>query len=137
MSRIIESPITPVPHPAPDEIDRMMGELESSWKATITIRRQAPNDIGYREVFVSLDDEKAQTLLMHGDTFTRDVKPGAHRLRAHNTLFIKTIDFTVGVGEHLGFITINRAGFGTYSGFAFLLGFLGAGPFYLTFERDG
>ena len=34
--------------PAPGEIDRMLGELEASWKATITIRRQAPNDVGYR-----------------------------------------------------------------------------------------
>ena len=128
--------ISTVPEPAAGEIDRMIGELEASWKATITIRRQAPNDVGYREIYVSLDGEKAETLLMHGDTMTRDVTPGRHRLKAHNTLFLKTIDFTVGVGEHASFITINRAGFGTYSGWAFLLGFLGAGPFYLTFERD-
>jgi hypothetical protein len=31
---------------------------------------------------------------------------------------------------------INRAGFGTYSVLAFFIGFLGAGPFYLTFERE-
>jgi hypothetical protein len=128
--------ISTVPEPAAGEIDRMIGELEASWKATITIRRQAPNDVGYREIYVSLDGEKAETLLLHGDTLTRDVSPGPHRLTAHNTLFLKRIDFTVGVGEHASFITINRAGFGTYSGWAFLLGFLGAGPFYLTFERD-
>jgi hypothetical protein len=128
--------VVTVPEPAPGEIDRMIGDLEASWKATITIRRQAPNDVGYREIFVSLDNEKPETLLMHGDVMTREIPPGAHRLKAHNTLFLKTIDFTVGAGEHARFITINRAGFGTYSGFAFLLGFLGAGPFYLTFERD-
>jgi hypothetical protein len=128
--------VTAPPEPAPGEVDRMIGDLEASWKATITIRRQAPNDVGYREVFVSLDDEKSETLLMHGETMTREVTPGPHRLKAHNTLFVKTIDFTVGAGEHASFITINRAGFGTYSALAFLLGFLGAGPFYLTFERD-
>jgi hypothetical protein len=128
--------ISTVPEPAPGEVDRMVRELEGSWKATITIRRQAPNDVGYREIYVSLDGDTSETLLMHGDILTRDVTPGRHRLKAHNTLFLKTIDFTVGVGEHASFITINRAGFGTYSAWAFLLGFLGAGPFYLTFERD-
>jgi len=57
--------------PAPGEIDRMLGELEASWKATITIRRQAPNDVGYREIFVSLDDERLELLLMHGDLRAR------------------------------------------------------------------
>ena len=128
--------ISTIPEPAPGEIDRMLHDLETSWKATITIRRQAPNDVGYREIYVSLDGEKAETLLMHGDTWTRDVSPGPHGLTAHNTLFLKRIDFALGIGEHVSFTTINRAGFGTYSGWAFLLGFLGAGPFYLTFERD-
>jgi hypothetical protein len=128
--------IETTPEPAPGEIDRMMRELEGSWKSVITITRQAPNDVGYREIYVSLDGERPETLLMHGEVLTREVSPGAHRLKAHNTLFVKTIDFTIEPGEHARFITINRAGFGTYSGFAFLFGFLGAGPFYLTFERD-
>jgi hypothetical protein len=128
--------IETAPEPAPGEIDGMLRELEGSWKAVITVRRQAPNDVGYREVFVSIDDERPEVLLMHGEVLTREVSPGPHRLKAHNTLFIKTIDFTIDPGEHAQFITINRAGFGTYSGFAFLFGFLGAGPFYLTLERE-
>jgi hypothetical protein len=130
------SSIHTAPEPAAEEIDRIIRDLEASWKATITVRRQAPNDVGYREVFVSLDGEKPATLLNYGETLTLDVKPGPHRLSAHNTLFVKTIDFTVNVGEHATFTAINRAGFGTYSALAFFVGFLGAGPFYLTFVKD-
>ena len=72
-----------------------MRELEGSWKSVITITRQAPNDVGYREIYVSLDGERPETLLMHGEVLTREVSPGAHRLKAHNTLFVKTIDFTI------------------------------------------
>ena len=129
-------PVSTVPEPAAEEIDRIIRGLEASWKATITIRRQAPNDVGYREIYVSLDDEKPERLLQYGQTLTLDVKPGPHRLKAHNTLFVKTIDFTVNVGEHATFTAINRAGFGTYSALAFLIGFLGAGPFYLTLTQD-
>ena len=122
--------------PAAGEIDRLIGDLEASWKSTITVRRQAPNDVGYREIFVALDGEKPERLLQYGETVTLDVTPGPHRLSAHNTLFLKTLDFSVGVGEHATFTAINRAGFGTYSALAFLFGFLGAGPFYLTFQQD-
>jgi hypothetical protein len=111
--------------PSTEEVDRLIGDLEASWKSTVTVRRQAPNDVGYREIFISLDGEKPERLLQYGETMTLDVSPGPHRLKAHNTLFLKSIDFTVGVGEHARFTAI-----------AFLFGFLGAGPFYLTFERD-
>jgi len=36
-------------------------------------------------------------------------------------------------GEQARFVAINRAGWGTYS----VLGWIGAGPLYLTFERAG
>jgi len=35
------------------------------------------------------------------------------------------------MGEQVRFTAINRAGWGTYS----VLGWIGAGPLYLTFER--
>jgi hypothetical protein len=47
------------------------------------------------------------------------------------------VEFTAAVGEHVSFMAINRPGFGTYSVWAFLVGFLGAGPLYLSFEREG
>ena len=122
--------------PTPKDIDDIVRGLEKSWTAAITVRRQSKDDVGYREIFVSLDGESLG-MLRHGDTITRDTTPGAHRLRAHNTLFWKTIEVTLAVGEHASFMAVNRAGWGTYSVVAFLIGFLGAGPFYLIFEREG
>jgi hypothetical protein len=98
--------------------------------ARITISRESPDDVGFREIFVSLDGEPI-AILKASDTFTTEVKPGPHRLRAHNTLFWKTHDLVLRPGEHVRFTVINRAGFGTF-GFMTLLG---ASPLYLTFER--
>ena len=121
--------------PSAQDIDDLLRDLERSWTATITVRRQSPHDVGYREVFISLDGESLG-ILRYGDIITRDTTPGPHRLQAHNTLFWKTLEFTLAVGEHATFIAVNRAGWGTYSVLAFFIGFLGAGPFYLTFERE-
>jgi hypothetical protein len=123
------------PQPTRDALDGIIRELETSWVATLTIRRQSPVDVGYREIFVSIDGEPP-ALLRHGDVLTREVAPGPHRLEAHNTLFRKRLEVTLNVGEHASFTAINRAGWGTYSPLAFLVGFLGAGPFYLTFVRE-
>ena len=121
--------------PTEQDIDDIVHDLERSWTATITVRRQSQKDVGYREIYVSLDGVSLG-ILRHGEVITRETTPGLHRLRAHNTLFWKTLEFTLGVDEHARFIAINRAGFGTYSVLAFFMGFLGAGPFYLTFERE-
>jgi hypothetical protein len=102
-----------------------------SIRASITIARTDRGDIGHREVFVALDGESI-AILRHGDTVVRDVEPGHHRLRAHNTLIWKTIEFDLQPGEHARFTAINKAGWGTYS----VLAWIGAGPIYLTFERS-
>jgi hypothetical protein len=126
--------VTTTPHiePTQGDLDSIIEQLKQSWTATVTVRRQSRKDVGYREIFVSLDDQEI-AILRHGEEVTREVAPGQHRLKAHNTLFRKTIDFSLNVGEHASFIAINRAGFGTYSVLAF---FLGGGPLYLTFERE-
>lgn len=80
---------------------------------------------------LSLDGQPLATLL-YGQEATRELSPGAHRIRAHNTLFWKTLTLDVAPGEHVRFVVVNRAGAGTFS----LLGLLGAGPLYLTFERQ-
>jgi len=84
-----------------------------------------------RQIVLSLDGESLATLL-YGKEVTREVPAGRHRLRAHNTLFWKTIDFDLAAGESARFRVINRAGAGTFS----MLGLLGAGPLFLTFERE-
>jgi hypothetical protein len=128
--------ITTVPEPDAKDIDEIIHGLQKSWTATLTIRRQSREDCGYREVIVLLDGAHLG-ILHHGDVMTREIPPGRHRIRAHNTLFSKSLDFTVNVGGHAGFTAENRAGWGTYSMLAFFVGFLGAGPLYLTFKRDG
>ena len=99
-------------------------------QASLVITRTDTSDIGHREIFVSLDGSRIG-ILKHGDTISHPIAPGQHTIRAHNTLFWKTIEFDVGPGEEARFMAINRAGWGTYS----VLGWIGAGPLYLTFVK--
>ena len=112
--------------------DLRVATRRSDYVATITISRQSPQDVGFREIFVSVDDEQI-AILGPGETVTHELPAGPHRLRAHNTLFWKTHDIVLQPGEHARFIAINRAGWGTF-GWLILLG---AAPLYLTFEREG
>lgn len=105
--------------------------MENEKNARITVVRNSPEDVGFREIFVSVDDGP-NTILESGDSMTREVEPGHHRVRAHNTLFRKTHEIDVQPGEHARFIAVNRAGFGTFGPMAVL----GAGLLYLTFERQ-
>ena len=99
--------------------------------ARITVTRRHETDVRDRQIVVSVDGEPLGTLL-YGQQATREIAPGPHRLKAHNTLFWRNLDVDLEPGEHARFIVINRAGSGTLS----LLGILGAGPLYLTFERE-
>lgn len=122
--------------PTERDLDNVMRDLQKSWTSTLTVRRISKEDVGYREIFIALNGQSIG-YLAHGDELTREVPPGTHTLKAHNTLFSKTVTFTVGAGDHASFIAINKAGRGTYSVWALFFGFLGAGPLYLTFEREG
>jgi hypothetical protein len=99
--------------------------------ARITVSRQSKDDLGQREIYLHLDGEEL-AILRHGESVTREVPPGVHRLRAHNTLFRKTLELDLTPGEDARFIVINKPGFGTYS----MMAVFGAGPVYLVFERD-
>lgn len=100
--------------------------------AVLTVERRSPGDVQQRQVIVSLDGAPFATLLF-GDSATRDIPPGRHRLRAHNTLVWRTVEFQAAPGEHLRFAAVNRAGPGT----AALIALLGVGPLYVTLERMG
>jgi hypothetical protein len=100
-------------------------------KARVTIRRQSPDDVKQRQLVASIDGQPWVTL-MFGQWATREVEPGAHRLRVHNTLVWKTVEFTIREGEHARFSLVNRATFGTYA----MISLLGVGPLYVTIERD-
>jgi hypothetical protein len=82
-----------------------------------------------REVHILLDGELIATLLP-GQSVTREVAPGTHRLRANNTFIWKTVESDARPGEHVQFVTGNRSGFGSW-----MVWVLGAGPLYVTPER--
>lgn len=98
--------------------------------ATLTLARTASNDVGIRQVFVSVDG-KDVAVLVYGQTATVELEPGPHRMRIHNTLVWKTIPFDAAPGEQIRYDIINRAGFGTVA----LVATLGVGPIYLTVTR--
>ena len=61
-------PATPVVtdvEPTEEDIDDIVRDLEKSWTALITVRRQSKEDVGYREIYVSLDGESLG-ILRHG-----------------------------------------------------------------------
>lgn len=118
--------------PTTADLDRIIEELRNSWTARLTIRRNSEEDAGLHQIYVSLDGERL-AVLNAGQEVSREITPGPHRLRVHNTLFWKTIDFTLAVGEHASFVTINRKGFGTWSLFAY---FIGTNLVYLTVDRE-
>ena len=98
--------------------------------ARVTVTRQLPIDVRDRQIIVTLDGQPLETLLF-GETATREIEPGYHWIRANNTLVWKTLEFDAKPGDHVSFVTANRAGFGTYG----LLAMLGVGPLYLVFQR--
>lgn len=100
-------------------------------RTRITVSRQAPRDIGQREVFVALDG-KEFAIMRYGDVVTRDAEPGPHLLRVHNTMIWKRIEIELRPGEHAHFTVVNRPGWGTYA----IASVLGAGPVYLDVERN-
>lgn len=99
-------------------------------ESRVSVSRTSPNDVKQRQMIVKLDDEPFATL-MHGETMTRDIEPGHHRLKIDNTWVWKNVEFDVAAGEHATFRIINRAGRFTW----WLVALLGAGPMYVTVER--
>jgi hypothetical protein len=102
-----------------------------SQHARVTLTRTAAADVQQRQVIVSIDDGEKKTL-MFGDSVTVELAPGAHRLKANNTLVWKNVDFSAEPGEIVTFQIINRAS-------RLALGFLsliGVAPLYLTIEKS-
>ena len=97
--------------------------------ARLTVSRDASDDVGDRQIVLSLDSEHWTTLLF-GQAATRELPPGSHRLKADNTLFWKTVPFDVGPGEEVRFVVANRKGPG--SGILLLVG---APLYYLLVSR--
>jgi len=100
-------------------------------ESKLTVARTSPDDVKQRQVIVKLDGQWIGDLL-YGKTFTRSISPGSHTIRFDNTWNKKTVQFQVGPGEEAKFRVVNRAGRFTW----FLVAALGAGPMYVSVERE-
>jgi hypothetical protein len=96
----------------------------------LTVSRTSSADVQQRQVIVKLDGEPF-AILLYGQTVTREIPPGAHRLKFDNTWVKKTVEFKAADGEDVKFHVINRAGRFTW----WMVAVLGAGPMYLTVEQ--
>lgn len=70
---------------------------------TLEIVRNHPQDIQDRPVYLWVDGEKWDGTLRYGGTFTRELPPGKHTIKAHNTLFGHTMEFEAAAGETVRF----------------------------------
>lgn len=103
---------------------------ETAERARLLVTRSSNRDVGNRQVFVSLDGNKLRDILFN-EKIDRPIAAGRHRLRVHNTLFWKTIDFDAGPGETVHFETINYQG----RGFVTFMLVIGVAPLFLAVER--
>jgi hypothetical protein len=71
---------------------------DGSSSATIEIVRDTPDDIQDRWVRLFIDDEPAE-ILRYGETFRREIVPGRHRIKAHNTLSKDSIEIDAAPGQ--------------------------------------
>ena len=95
-----------------------------SGAATISITRNTPDDIQDRWIRITIDEEPEE-ILRYGETLTRHVAPGRHRIKAHNTLSRDAIDIDAQPGEHVQITCHNAIARGSIlmlltTGFAFI-----------------
>ena len=102
-------------------------------QATIVLRRTSSEDVGVREIYVSIDGKDAG-VLRPGDIVTREVPPGRHVVKASNTLFRRSHDVDLAPGETAEFLGVNKPGGGAM-GMSILMAVLGVGALKLEFDR--
>jgi hypothetical protein len=105
-------------------------DMATSDSSRLIISRTLPTDVGQRQVYVSLDGERIATLL-YGESVTRDIAPGTHRVTLNNTLVWKTLRFDAAPGSLIEFAFANRPGRLTLG----FLALMGVAPLFLTVER--
>ncbi len=105
--------------------------LPDSEVAWLTLRRTAPDDMQERELYASLDGTRI-AILLYGDAPTFAIAPGHHRLRLHNTISRKQVEFDAAPGQHVRFDTSNVRG----SGFVYFAFFLGAAMMRTRLDRE-
>jgi hypothetical protein len=93
-------------------------------QAALTLVRNAPDDVQDRWVRVFIDEGKEE-ILRYGETMTRALPAGRHRVRAHNTLSSDTIEFDAAPGQNIRVKVYNTVAKGGVlmlmaTGFAFI-----------------
>ncbi|MBS1818479.1 MAG: hypothetical protein JSU08_11150 [Acidobacteria bacterium] len=106
------------------------GSAEQPQPARLLITRSSERDVRNRQIFVSLDG-KAIGDVLFGEKIDRPISPGPHRMRIHNTLFWKTLEFDAAPGETIHYETVNYAG----RGFLHIVLIIGVAPLFLAVER--
>ena len=99
-------------------------------QARLLVTRSSERDVKNRQVFVSLDTHSIGDILF-GEKIDKPIAAGRHRIRVHNTLFWKTIDFEAAPGETVHFETVNYSG----KGFLHFVLIIGVAPLFLAVER--
>ena len=74
--------------------------------ARLSISRTAPDDVQDRVVNLWLDGEPWAGL-KYGTTESRDIAPGRHVVKAHNTLFGTTLEIDAAPGEDVRLSCVN------------------------------
>jgi hypothetical protein len=97
--------------------------------ARLTIHRTSADDEQSRQILCSLDGDYIGQLLF-GETLTRELPAGTHRLSINNTLYWKNVSFTATAGEHVEFTVMNLLFGGTLMKMLFV--FFGAAPLKLA-----
>lgn len=100
--------------------------------ARLLVTRQSARDCRDRQIFVSLDGTRVGDIVF-GEKLSKPITAGWHRMRVHNTLFWKTIDFEAKPDETVHFETVNYAG----KGFLHIVLIIGVAPLFLAVERVG
>lgn len=103
---------------------------ETQPPARLLVTRSSERDVKNRQIFVSLDGKDIGDILF-GEKLDRPLSPGPHRMRIHNTLFWKTLEFDAAPGETVHFETVNYA----KKGFLHIVLLIGVAPLFLAVER--
>jgi hypothetical protein len=118
--------------PPPDVISELLSPpvpQEADMQTRLTIHRTSEQDVQQRQVIFSLDGQRIAQLL-YGQTFTCEIPPGPHTLRANNTLVWKTVKFLAPAGTHVHFTCINYAP----RGMIYMLAMFGVSPLFVALK---
>ena len=105
-------------------VGRTRAVIVNPQAATLSVFRDTADDVQDRWVRIFID-EAAEEILRYGEELSRELPPGRHRLKAHNTLSSDTIEVDLAPGQHVRVRCHNRIARGGLlmmltTGFAFI-----------------